>query len=47
MRNSSIKTFLFSQTLKDVEKIHREVGGYYMSYDEFQKDIQKIMGRRL
>ena len=35
-RNNSNKVFLFSQTLKDIEKIYRDVGGYVMSYDEFK-----------
>ena len=29
---------LFNQTRKDNENIHRDVGGYDMSYDEF-KDL--------
>ena len=35
MRNKSNKIFLCIQTLKDTENFHRDVGGYDMSYDEF------------
>ena len=32
---------IFIQTIKDIEKIYRDVGGYDMSYDEFQKLCRK------
>ena len=35
IRNNSNKILLFNQTLKDVENLNRDVGGYDMSYDEF------------
>ena len=39
-RKNSNKFIVFSQTLKDIENIYRDVGGYDMSYDEF-KQIEK------
>ena len=36
IRNNSIKTILFNQTLKDIEHIYRDVAGYDMNYDEFK-----------
>ena len=33
--------FLFNQTLKDVEKIYKGVGGYDLSYDEFKQLYRK------
>ena len=38
IRNNSNKNILFNQTLKDIEHIYRDVGGYDMNYDEF-KDL--------
>ena len=35
------KIILFNQTLKDFEKIYRDVGGSDMSYD----DIEQLCGR--
>ena len=37
IRNNSNKRFLFDQTLKDMEEIYRDVGGFDMSYDEYQQ----------
>ena len=37
IRNNSQKIFLFNQTLKYIENIYRDVGGYDMSYDEFRQ----------
>ena len=36
IRNISHKIFLFNQTLKDAEKIYRDVGAFDMSFDEFK-----------
>ena len=41
MRNNSNKIILFNQTLKDIEHIYRDVGGYDMSYDEFKQICEK------
>ena len=38
IRYNSNKIILFSQTLKDIEHIYRDVAGYDMNYDEF-KDL--------
>ena len=38
IRNNSNKIILFTQTLKDIEHIYRDVAGYDMNYDEF-KDL--------
>ena len=32
---------MFDQTLKDIEKIFRDVGSYDMSYDEFKQLCRK------
>ena len=37
IRNISNKIFLSNQTLKDIENIYRDVGGYDMSYDDFKQ----------
>ena len=37
IRNNSNKIFLFIQTLKDIENIYRDVGGYDVSYDDFKE----------
>ena len=39
--NNSNKFILFSQTLKDIEQIYRDVAGYDMSYDEFKELCRK------
>ena len=41
IRIKSNKTILSNQTLKDVENIYRDVGGYDMSYDEFKELCRK------
>ena len=41
IRNNSNKIFLFNQTLKDIEHLYRDVGGYDMSYDEFKQICKK------
>ena len=41
IRNKSNKIILFNQTLKDVEQIDRDVAGYDMCYDEFEKLCRK------
>ena len=41
IRNNSNKIFLFSQTLKDIEHIYRDVAGYDMNYDEFKELCRK------
>ena len=41
IRNKSNKIFLFIQTLKDIESIYRDVGGYDMSHDEFNELCRK------
>ena len=41
IRNNSNKIFLFNQTLKDIENIYRDVGGYKMSYDDFKELCRK------
>ena len=35
--NNSNKRFLFTRTLKDIEKKYRDVGGYDISYDEYKE----------
>ena len=40
-QNKSFEIIPFNQTLKDVEKIFRDVGGYDMSYDEFKQLCRK------
>ena len=37
LRHKGNKNILFNQTLKDIENIYRDVGGYDMSYDEFKQ----------
>ena len=37
IRISSNKIILFSQTLKDIENIYRDIAGYDMSYNEFKE----------
>ena len=32
---------MFNQTLKEIENIYRDVGGYDMSYDEFKELCRK------
>ena len=41
IRNNSNKIILFNQTLKDIENIYRDVGGYDMIYDEFKELCRK------
>ena len=41
IRNNSIKTILFDQTLKDIAHIYRDVAGYDLSYDEFKELCRK------
>ena len=36
-KNNSVIIFLFRQTLRDVECIYRDFGGYDMKYDEFKE----------
>ena len=36
-RNSSKKLILFNRTLEDIKNIHRDVGGYDMSYNELKE----------
>ena len=35
------KIILFNQTLKDIEKIYRDIGGYDISYYEFKQLCKK------
>ena len=37
IRNISNKIILFNQTVKDIEHIYGDAGGYDMSYDEFKQ----------
>ena len=37
IRTKSSKIFLFNQTLKDIENLYRDVGGYDMSYDVYKR----------
>ena len=37
IRNNSNIIILFQQTLKDVERIYRDIVGFDMSYDEFKE----------
>ena len=46
MRNKSIQNVLFNQTLKAIENIYRDVGGYDMSYDGFITNA-KNHGKRI
>ena len=41
IRNNSNKIIPFIETLKDIENIFRDVGGYDMSYDEFEQLCRK------
>ena len=41
IRNNSNKFILFNQTLKDIEQIYRDVGGYDMNLDEFKELCRK------
>ena len=41
IRNNSNKIILSNQTLKDFENIYRDVGGYDMSYNEFEHFCRK------
>ena len=41
MRKNSNKINLFSQALKDIGKLYRDVGGYDMSYDYFKQYFRK------
>ena len=45
IRINSNNIILFNQTLKDIEDIYRDVGGYDMIYDEFKELCTKILGR--
>ena len=36
---------LFNQTLKSVEFIYRDVGGYDMNYDEYKEICRKSWGK--
>ena len=40
-RNNSDKITLFNRTLKNIENVWRDVGGYDMSYDEFKQVCRK------
>ena len=40
-RNNSIKKMLFTETLKGIENLYREVGVYDMSYDELKQLSRK------
>ena len=35
IRKNSNKINLFNQTLKDIERLYKDVGGYDMSFDKF------------
>ena len=37
IKNDSNKSFLFNQTLKDIEHIYRDVAGFDMNYDELNE----------
>ena len=41
LQKNSNKKFLFNQTLKNIENIYRDVGGYDMSYDDFHEICRK------
>ena len=41
IRNNGNKIILFNQTVKDIENMYRDVGGYDMSYDEFKQSCRK------
>ena len=41
IRKKSEKIFLFTQRLKDLENLHRDVGGYDTSYGEFKQSCRK------
>ena len=32
-----------NQTIKDIKNLYRDVGGYDMSYDEFDKDCRESL----
>ena len=41
IRNNTNKVFLFNPTLKDIENICRDIGGYDMSFGEFKELCRK------
>ena len=41
IRINSKEKFLFVQIIKDIENLYKNVSGYGMSYDEFQKICRK------
>ena len=41
IRNNSNGIILFNQTLKDIGKVYRVVGGYDLTYDEFKQLSRK------
>ena len=43
IRNKSNKMILLNQTLKDIENIYRDIGGYDMRYDEYKPLCRKSL----
>ena len=37
IRKNSNKIFLFNQTLKDIQRIYRDVAGYDINYDDYKE----------
>ena len=46
VRNNSNIIFLFQQTLKDVEHIHRDISGFDMSHEEFKSLCRKAWNEK-
>ena len=47
VRNNSNIIFLFQQTLKDVEHIHRDIAGFDMSYEEFKSLCREAWNEKM
>ena len=46
IRNNSDRIILFKQTIRDVESIYKDIGGYDMEYDEFKEICRKIWSEK-
>ena len=46
IRNTIDRILLFKQTLRDVESMYKDIGGYDMRCDEFKEVCRKIWGEK-
>ena len=46
IRNNRDRLILFKQTLRDVESIFKDIGGYDMRYDEFEEMCREAWNER-